>query len=540
MPGSLQLLLEELLPLPDATSVMKRIEAAVVDADPSGIALGTFVLRAPHGGGPDRHAALSLHRDAEAQGLPLLLLLRDVTALEGLQETLAQTRESLDTALAVLRSSPQGIRMFLSASVASVSALRATMKLPARDQEAVHAKLSRLKEGADQLADEAKTAGLAAVTAGLRRLRAAPGGTARKTGAQRRRSAAARAAARPDRLGGRQMRRASRNSATSRRRRRARRAPPRRRMRGRRRRIGHAAPSDAGAASCAGAASELGTLVKLQVQNAGQVPPGLRRDVDDMLQHLLRNAVEHGIETPEARLAAGKPASGMVTVKFEDKGRHGVNMTVRDDGRGFDIERIGRAAVRSGLVSEESLLEYDPGEMVGLIFKPTFSTEHLDGEAGRGRGMSFLRRTVTRLGGQITVATKPGSLHAVRRPAARAVRCNDEWQGVEPEPGLTSPRSGGCNAPTLQRGAPCIWWTPHCSTRRPAVASGAICNAKHELVRRRGNGDIRCWCPASAPHSRRAAISTIAGPDRPRHVQLPLAAAAATLDARCSRRSSRI
>jgi len=83
-------------------------------------------------------------------------------------------------------------------------------------------------------------------------------------------------------------------------------------------------------------------------------------------------------------------------------------MTVRDDGRGFDIERISRAAVLSGLVSEESLLEYDPGEIVGLIFKPPFSTEKLEGEAGRGRGMNYLRRAVARLGGQVGVATKPG------------------------------------------------------------------------------------------------------------------------------------
>jgi two-component system chemotaxis sensor kinase CheA len=153
---------------------------------------------------------------------------------------------------------------------------------------------------------------------------------------------------------------------------------------------------------------ELGTLVKLLVQDAQVVPATLRRDVDDMLQHLLRNAVEHGIETPEQRLAADKPAGGQISVRFEDKGARGLHMTFRDDGRGFDVARIGRAAVMSGIVSEESLLEYDPGEVVGLIFKPSFSTENLEGEAGRGRGMNFLRRTVTRLFGQITVATKPG------------------------------------------------------------------------------------------------------------------------------------
>jgi two-component system chemotaxis sensor kinase CheA len=153
---------------------------------------------------------------------------------------------------------------------------------------------------------------------------------------------------------------------------------------------------------------ELGILVKLQVVDAQLVPEGLRRDVDNMLQHLLRNAVEHGVETPEERLAADKQVTGEIVVRFRDLGRQGMTMSVRDDGRGFDVERIGRAAVLSGVLSEESLLEYEPGEIVGLIFKPSFSTANLEGEAGRGRGMHYLRRTVARLGGQISVATKPG------------------------------------------------------------------------------------------------------------------------------------
>lgn len=409
MPGSLQQLLEELLPLSGARSVMDQIASTAAGADQSGIALGTFALRAPHGGGPDRHVTLSLHRDPDTAESPLLLVLRDVTALEGLHHALAQSRESLDAAMAVVRASPQAMRMFLSAGVASVGALRATMKLPARDQETVHTKLSRLQEAADQLGNEARTVGLATVTeacaafaqrvAVLRErphltgddllplaplvddIATAVGNASRieevRHVPQSRTRTAARSGTAPDaRKEAADWARGAERSWSSFVRRRS---------------------------------GELGTLVKLQVQNALLVPPGLRRDVDDMLQHLLRNAVEHGIETPELRLAAQKPASGLITVKFEDKGRSGVTMTVRDDGQGFDVERIGQAAVRSGLVAEESLLEYDPGEVVGLIFKPTFSTEHLDGEAGRGRGMSFLRRAVTRIGGQITVATKPGS-----------------------------------------------------------------------------------------------------------------------------------
>jgi hypothetical protein len=153
---------------------------------------------------------------------------------------------------------------------------------------------------------------------------------------------------------------------------------------------------------------EIGTLARLGMSGAELVSPAVRRDVDEMLQHLLRNALEHGIETPEQRLAADKPAAGQITVKFEDKGSAGLRITVRDDGRGLDLQRIGKAAVKCGLISEESLLERDAVDLVGLIFKPAFTTEGVVDCEGHGRGMTYLRSAVTRLNGQISVATKAG------------------------------------------------------------------------------------------------------------------------------------
>jgi signal transduction histidine kinase len=409
MPASLQLLLEELLPLPRARAVMEQLAAVIDTADEGGVPLGTAVLRTPHGGGPDRHAALSLHRVPTEEGLPLLLLLRDVTPLEGLQLQLGRTRESLAATLAALRASPRAIRLFLAAAMASVGALRATMKTPGREQDAAQAKLSRLKEDVDRLGAEARAAGLDTIAA-------ACGNFAQQVVSLRGKTQLSGdellslaplldqvASSVGDAIRIEEQRHVPQPKAPAA-------GPP------------AAAPVDerkeaqdwargaerAWSSFVRHRGEELGTLVKLQVQGAQLVPHALRRDVDDMLQHLLRNAVEHGIETPEQRLAADKPVVGAVSVKFADKGQHGLIMTVHDDGRGFDVERIGRAALHSGLVSGESLLEYDPGEVVGLIFKPAFSTENLQGEAGRGRGMSFLRRAVTRLGGQITVATKPG------------------------------------------------------------------------------------------------------------------------------------
>ena len=155
---------------------------------------------------------------------------------------------------------------------------------------------------------------------------------------------------------------------------------------------------------------------------AQEVPPQQRRHVDEILQHLLKNSLDHGIETPEDRLAAGKSAAGRISVGFSRAGNGTLKMTVHDDGRGFDMSRIGRAAVQSGLLSEESLARRDAGDLVGLIFKPTFTTEGLaDGER-QGRGMSYLRRKITRLGGQISVATKPGryTLFTVELPESEA------------------------------------------------------------------------------------------------------------------------
>jgi len=419
MPGSLQLLLEELLPLAGAQAMLRQIEAAATTMGEGGMDLGTTMLRPPAGGAADRHAAFSLHRGGDASQPLLLLLLRDVTPQTAQQQALAQAQDNVAAALTALRTPPQPLRLFLSSAMASMGALRATMKLPARDQASVQAKLTRLKESADQIGSEAHDIGLGTVVAACREF--ALGAVALREKQHVSGNDLLPLAPLLDQIAS-----SIGNSARIEEQRYIAPARPRAATRER------AEPeSRKDAESWAHAAEkrwnsflrqrgeELGTLVKLQVLQAQLVPAGLRRDIDDMLQHLLRNAVEHGIETPEQRLAADKSAAGEISVKFEQK-REGLTMTVRDDGCGFDVERIGRAAVLSGLVAEESLLEYDPGEVVGLIFKPNFSTENLAGEAGRGRGMSFLRRAVTRLGGQITVATKPGhyTRFMIQLPAA--------------------------------------------------------------------------------------------------------------------------
>jgi two-component system chemotaxis sensor kinase CheA len=139
---------------------------------------------------------------------------------------------------------------------------------------------------------------------------------------------------------------------------------------------------------------------------ASNVPARYTKSVDSMLNHLVRNAVEHGIENPELRVSAGKRATGTITVECADLDTGGIELIVQDDGAGFDVERIARIAVETGLLTSESLTRTDPRALIGLIFRPGFSTAGVAGCNGRGLGMEFLRELVTRLNGNITVATK--------------------------------------------------------------------------------------------------------------------------------------
>ena len=99
----------------------------------------------------------------------------------------------------------------------------------------------------------------------------------------------------------------------------------------------------------------LGVLARLKMTGAELVPARHQRHVDAILHPLLDNALQHGIEDLERRLKAGKPAAGQITVTFRDMGAEGIEMTVHDDGAGFDVDRIGRAAVSSGLLTEATL-----------------------------------------------------------------------------------------------------------------------------------------------------------------------------------------
>ncbi len=124
------------------------------------------------------------------------------------------------------------------------------------------------------------------------------------------------------------------------------------------------------------------------------------------LLHLMRNAVNHALETPEVRQQRGKPSAGQIKLSASYEGNQ-VVITVRDDGTGIDPERIRREATSRGLITPDQVLS--ESEVIELIFRPGFSTaEVLSEESGRGVGLDVVRDSVSRLRGSMEVETMPG------------------------------------------------------------------------------------------------------------------------------------
>lgn len=126
----------------------------------------------------------------------------------------------------------------------------------------------------------------------------------------------------------------------------------------------------------------------------------------DPLMHMVRNAVDHGLETPEARVAAGKPAEGTIRLSATHQSGH-VVIEVSDDGRGIDPDRVLKKAMERGLVKEQAQLSQ--AEILDLLFEPGFSTaEQVTAISGRGVGMDVVKREIEKLRGRVEVRSEPG------------------------------------------------------------------------------------------------------------------------------------
>jgi chemosensory pili system protein ChpA (sensor histidine kinase/response regulator) len=158
------------------------------------------------------------------------------------------------------------------------------------------------------------------------------------------------------------------------------------------------------------AARDRGKRVSLEVTGEKvEVDTAIVQRIGEPLLHLVTNAVTHGIESREERLAAGKPEQGTVSLRAIVRGVF-VDLEIEDDGRGLDADALRRRAVDLDLLTAAEAERMSEAEALELIFQPGFSTvEEVTGAAGRGIGMDVVRTVVSELGGQVRTETVPGS-----------------------------------------------------------------------------------------------------------------------------------
>ena len=143
----------------------------------------------------------------------------------------------------------------------------------------------------------------------------------------------------------------------------------------------------------------------------------------DPLVHLVRNAVDHGIETPEDRVKAGKPRVGTVILTAEQEGDH-ILLTIEDDGKGMDAEQLRRAAINKGVLDEESAARLEEKDCYNLIFAPGFSTKtEISDVSGRGVGMDVVKTRIVQLNGSVEIDSKKGkgSIIIIKVPLTLAI-----------------------------------------------------------------------------------------------------------------------
>ena len=135
---------------------------------------------------------------------------------------------------------------------------------------------------------------------------------------------------------------------------------------------------------------------------------GILDSLAEPLTHLVRNAVSHGIETPEERIKLGKPAQGTIRLNAYHQGNQ-VFVEISDDGRGIATDKIRQRAIQLGFVSAEEAARLTDAETLDLIFRPGFSTaERVTEVSGRGVGMDVVQSVLKRLKATIGVETRPG------------------------------------------------------------------------------------------------------------------------------------
>jgi two-component system chemotaxis sensor kinase CheA len=156
-------------------------------------------------------------------------------------------------------------------------------------------------------------------------------------------------------------------------------------------------------------AAGLGKSVEVELRGAElELDRAILDRLADPLVHLVRNAVDHGIEPPELRRSHGKPGVGRLVIDARRERDH-VRISVSDDGRGIDLESVRRRAVEAGVIHGDLAADLPPDEIAALVFRPGVSTAAAVSEvSGRGVGMDAVKASIEGLGGRVELESRPG------------------------------------------------------------------------------------------------------------------------------------
>ena len=158
---------------------------------------------------------------------------------------------------------------------------------------------------------------------------------------------------------------------------------------------------------------ELSKKVDLQMLGADtELDRQVLELIKDPLTHMVRNAVDHGLEGPEERIEAGKPETGRITLNAFHEGGH-IIIEISDDGRGLPVDKIGAKAVANGLANEGELAAMSDQQILRFIFRPGFSTAaKVTNVSGRGVGMDVVRTNIEKIGGTVELKSQEGKFTA--------------------------------------------------------------------------------------------------------------------------------
>ncbi|NJC87314.1 MAG: chemotaxis protein CheA [Desulfuromonas sp.] len=169
---------------------------------------------------------------------------------------------------------------------------------------------------------------------------------------------------------------------------------------------------------------QLGKLVDLKLSGEDtEVDRSVIEEIGDPMVHIIRNAMDHGLEMPQDRRASGKSERGTIFIGASQKGNQ-IVIEVSDDGRGINLERVKRKAIERKLISEDEAARLSEEAAINLLFLPGFSTNDVATEiSGRGVGMDVVKTNISKLNGTVEVTTNQGkgSTFTIRIPLTLAI-----------------------------------------------------------------------------------------------------------------------